>query len=205
MIATVCPRAALAVLVCAAGLSAPGLARADTTVRCESSSHQTSHCRADTHGGVRLVRQLSHAGCWQNDTWGYDRDGVWVSNGCRAEFATAGRWQDDRRDDDHDGRNAAIAGAVVLGLIGAAVLADKHDDRDDRHDGGYYDDGYHGQSITCESRNQGYQRCPADIGRRHVEIERVLSRGECRYGYSWGVDRGAVWVDRGCRATFSVR
>lgn len=181
-----------------------GVAQAQRTVTCASESHRTAYCDLDTRGGVQLTRQLSHAGCWQGDTWGYDGRGVWVSNGCRAEFTAGGRWDDGRRERDHDDRNAAIAGAVVLGLIGAAVLADKHDDRhdDDRYDSGDYGNG-RGYTVTCESQDGRYRRCD-NVGRAHVEIDRVLSRADCRYGQSWGVDRGAIWVDRGCRARFAV-
>lgn len=197
----------LVAVVAAAGLSAPRSAQAQDTFRCESQSHQTSYCDVDTRDGVQLVRQLSHAGCWEGDTWGYDHRGVWVSNGCRAEFASArGHWNDGRHDDyrddrhdDNDNTGAVVAGAVVLGLIGAAIIADKHDDRDDDRHGGY------GGSITCESDDGRYRHCPANLGRGRVEIERVLSRADCRYGQSWGTDRGGVWVDRGCRARFAVR
>lgn len=41
------------------------------------------HCRADTHDDVRLYRQLSNSACRYNDTWGYDRCGVWVDPRCR--------------------------------------------------------------------------------------------------------------------------
>ena len=190
-------------------------AAAQDSVRCESRSHQTQRCNMDTRGGIELTRQFSHAGCWEGDTWGYDRRGVWVSNGCRAEFVQArggGRYggsqyaderypqqrYDDRRDHHDDDNSGAIAGAVVLGLIGAALLADDH--HDDRRD-----DGRQGGSITCESNDGRYKHCGARVGRGHVEIERVLSRAECRYGQSWGTDREGVWVDDGCRARFAIR
>ncbi|WP_461059422.1 DUF3011 domain-containing protein [Silanimonas algicola] len=28
--------------------------------------------------------------------------------------------------------------------------------------------------------------------------------GDCQFGRTWGVDRGEVWVDKGCRAAFVV-
>lgn len=56
-------------------------------VRCESDRHRTRHCAIDTRGGVRIVRQLSDAACVQGRSWGSDRNGVWVTQGCRAEFA----------------------------------------------------------------------------------------------------------------------
>lgn len=202
-----CAMPALAALVLAAGTAAPGLATAQDTFQCESRSHQTNYCDVDTRNGIELVRQLSHAGCWQGDTWGYDQRGVWVANGCRAEFAYGrghwdNRYRDDYRDDHRSGhddgnKGAVVAGAVVLGLIGAAILADKHDD--DRSDGGHY-----GGSVTCESDDGRYRHCAANVGRGRVDIERKLSRADCRYGQSWGADRNGVWVDKGCRARFSI-
>lgn len=56
------------------------------SIRCESSDNRTRRCNVDTRGGVRLTRQLSDTRCVQGRNWGYDRSGIWVSQGCRAEF-----------------------------------------------------------------------------------------------------------------------
>jgi hypothetical protein len=58
--------------------------------RCESQDNRMRRCNADTRYGVRINRQLSDAPCIQGRSWGYDNSGVWVSNGCRAEFVTGG-------------------------------------------------------------------------------------------------------------------
>jgi hypothetical protein len=71
------------------GTSRPTLS-SDGTFRCESNDGRTQRCMIDTRGGVSLVRQDSDAPCIQGRTWGYDRDGVWVSSGCRARFALGG-------------------------------------------------------------------------------------------------------------------
>jgi hypothetical protein len=55
-------------------------------ILCESNNNDRKYCRVDGRGGVRLSRQLSDARCTQGSTWGYDNGGVWVDNGCRAEF-----------------------------------------------------------------------------------------------------------------------
>ena len=68
-------------------------ARAEFNVTCKSHGHDHNYCPVDTSGGVHLDHQLSHAGCWQGDTWGYDSKGIWVSNGCQAEFAVGERGQ----------------------------------------------------------------------------------------------------------------
>ena len=62
-------------------------------VRCESvqsNSYGRKYCPADTRGGVRLIRQISNSTCSQGSSWGYDTHGVWVDNGCQAEFEMSG-------------------------------------------------------------------------------------------------------------------
>jgi hypothetical protein len=54
--------------------------------KCESNSGGRRHCPVSTVGGVKIVRQLSQSACIQHATWGFDRNSVWVSQGCRAEF-----------------------------------------------------------------------------------------------------------------------
>jgi hypothetical protein len=64
-----------------------GPSQAMQTFTCESQSARRTYCRADTRFGVRVLRQLSRNDCVLNRTWGSDANGVWVSGGCRAEFA----------------------------------------------------------------------------------------------------------------------
>ena len=56
-------------------------------ITCESLDGGRKPCPIETSRGVGLLRQLSDADCVLNRTWGYDRNGIWVTNGCRAEFA----------------------------------------------------------------------------------------------------------------------
>jgi Protein of unknown function (DUF3011) len=199
-------------------LAGAGGAAAQDTVRCESQNGQYRSCSVNTSGGVTLSRQLSSQGCWQNDTWGYDRNRIWVNRGCRAEFRVGSY-------NSHNGNDGAkVAGALALGVIAAAAIAnhDKHDDNhyDNNHNDRYnnynynnnnaYDYGYGGQGqynrpareLTCASRDGRYTNCGYVDPRSHVEVRRQLSNAACIYGRSWGVDRTQLWVDRGCRATF---
>lgn len=57
-----------------------------------------------------------------------------------------------------------------------------------------------GRDFTCESQSHGFNRCPAPDGR--IRLQRQLSRAACVEGRDWGVERRAVWVDNGCRASF---
>lgn len=55
-------------------------------VRCESWQFQPARCGMDTRGGVSLQRVV--AGDCRPGNWGFDRNGVWVINGCRADFVS---------------------------------------------------------------------------------------------------------------------
>lgn len=71
-----------------AGLVSSAAERGDDWIRCESTGDKATYCKTHTTGRVELVKQLSRARCDQYDTWGSDDDGggIWVRNGCRAEF-----------------------------------------------------------------------------------------------------------------------
>ncbi|HEU0152969.1 MAG TPA: DUF3011 domain-containing protein [Arenimonas sp.] len=62
--------------------------RAPVIVSCNSDRYRERFCPVDTRGGVRLVRQVSDSRgpCIEGRSWGYDRRGIWVTNGCRAQF-----------------------------------------------------------------------------------------------------------------------
>jgi hypothetical protein len=61
------------------------------TINCSSNNGKRNYCSADTSRGVTLARQISGSPCVQGSTWGYDRRGVWVDRGCRADFRLTGR------------------------------------------------------------------------------------------------------------------
>jgi hypothetical protein len=200
-----------------------------STVTCESTNNEYRSCPADTSGGVRLSQQLSTKGCWENDTWGFDRNKIWVDRGCRAQFQVGAH------STSAAGKGDALAAAAVIGIAAAAIIAsNQHDDHhnknnnnydnryDNRYDGRYdsrYDDsnrnyennryGYNGyggdprRTFSCESRNDRRNYCSIP-GRGHVEIYKQRSSNPCRHGHSWGVEGNSVWVADGCRAEFAV-
>ena len=55
-------------------------------LRCESERGRTVFCPAPVRGNVVLTKQLSRAVCRYGDTWTFDRRGISVRDGCRAEF-----------------------------------------------------------------------------------------------------------------------
>lgn len=195
---------AIGLLVFGLAVDAAKPLHASQTIRCESRHGQTQRCSADTRGGVTLERQLSSAGCWQGDTWGWDRRGIWVSNGCRADFRVGS-------DHHSSGGGGGAAAAIALGVIAAAAIASHNRDRDRDEDrwqgsGGYYPPSYpqYTYTIDCRSVRYRYVRCPVDIRRGHVEIIREFSKTRCQHGRNWGYDRGGVWVNDGCQAEFAI-
>lgn len=130
--------------------------RGRAIVRCESRNGRWTHCDADTRGGVRLARQLSASRCIEGQTWGYDRRGIWVAGGCRADFRVRGGV----------GRDPA-------------------------------------RLVRCESSDKRSRFCQVDT-RGGVRLVRQLSDSPCIEGRSWGVQRGGIWVDHGCRAMFEI-
>jgi hypothetical protein len=202
------------------GMLAPAEARAaePRTIRCESSARETVRCGGDTSGGVTLARQLSRAGCWYDETWGYDARGVWVSNGCRADFTlgttpSVGPGSAPASSAAPEGTSGisgtdvavGAAAALVIGAIAAAALANRGDDDDDDDDDRYGRDPWRRDRVVrCESENDRQRFCKVDT-RRGVEVYRRLSKTRCRYGDTWGYNRRGIWVDDGCRADFVIR
>jgi hypothetical protein len=167
--------------------------RRGEVIRCESTDQDYRHCRADTRDGVRLYRQLSNNACRYNDTWGYDRRGVWVDRGCRGEFQLyTGSSGGDGKDKGKDHTVAMVGGVVALGVLGA-ILSEQDKKRDP---------GPPARRVRCDSDGD-YRHCRADI-RGRANLYRQLSRASCRYNDTWGYDRRGVWVDNGCRAEFTL-
>jgi hypothetical protein len=57
------------------------------TVSCASRAGERTTCAANTAAGIALVSSTGSGECLLGKTWGYDPTGVWVSDGCSAEFA----------------------------------------------------------------------------------------------------------------------
>ena len=64
----------------------PTLPPAAVTITCSSTPNTRQDCQADTSRGVVLVRSYGQSACLLGKTWGYDDKGVWVADGCVADF-----------------------------------------------------------------------------------------------------------------------
>lgn len=77
----------LATLSLIAVVAATTSAAKAQTITCSSDNMRRNYCPLNMNGAqIRLVRQRSDARCVQGSTWGYDRRGIWVDRGCRADF-----------------------------------------------------------------------------------------------------------------------
>lgn len=143
-------------------------------LRCESRDGRDTYCRASIGGEVRIRRQLSDTPCREGRNWRWDRGGIWVSGGCRAEFEF-------RRRGGSGGWGGSGGGWGGSG-------------------GGNW--GGRRQYVTCQSEGNRESFCPAAIG-GDVEVVRQFSDAECVFGRTWNWTRNGVTVWNGCRAEFA--
>ena len=77
-----------------------------------------------------------------------------------------------------------LAGAIVAGAPAPAHAQDWND------------------PVRCASQDGHYARCVMPW--RDARLVRQESKAACIRDEGWGVDRGILWVDRGCRADFQL-
>ena len=198
---------------------------------CKSSNYQQNFCPADTRGGVSMTRQISHTACVQGQTWGYDRRGVWVNQGCEAEFIVgqpvAARIV---RCESHDYRQnycqVDTSGGVRLNQ--QISNSDCQRGRTWGFDRGgiWVSDGCKGdfavgsgwepgvappppsefvppRVVRCESFDNRQTQCEvtAPAG---IRMQRQITSYPCIEGNTWGYDRSGIWVGGNCKAEFVV-
>ena len=224
----------LALFVESPGVKAmPGQSARGATITCSSNDMRRVYCPADTRGGVQLINQRGSPPCIFGQTWGYDRRGIWVDRGCRADFAvgyTGGPggpawpgWGNSYTVycSSDSGRRSICPvdtrGGVRLVrqrmgppcIYGQSWGYNSHGIWVDRGCRADFEIGPSGwrppakQVIFCGSDNGRRKICPVDT-RSGARIIRQRSDADCIFGRSWGYDARGIWVDRGCRADFEV-
>ena len=122
-------------------------AYAQETIYCGSEDGRRHTCSVDTRGGVRLLEQKSDANCVQGRSWGYERNYIWVSRGCRADFEVGNRRFYDRdRDRDRDRGRFSHGSVTWTGKVDHDIKLIIYDNRlevftqsgKDRGQGRYY-------------------------------------------------------------------
>jgi hypothetical protein len=197
---------------------------------CESYRGGRQHCRADTSGGVRLLRQMGYNACQGN--WGYDYYGVWVTNGCRAEFQIDryqnhyGTTEDIIRCESYSYRRQTCA----RNLNGAEVsLVHQLSNRSCRGNWGYnhneiwvangckadflvvsggYNDPYNPGSgnglVECRSQGSFIEHCQVPDLQSVELVQEMGGRYGDRCRGNWGYSSHGLWVRNGCHAQFRV-
>ncbi|HEX4578143.1 MAG TPA: DUF3011 domain-containing protein [Edaphobacter sp.] len=203
------------------------------TVNCSSNNGRKNYCGQFDNRDIRLVRQISGSPCVRGSTWGVDQGGLWTDKGCRADFAIGGGGppgpppgqtincssNDGRRNWCAIGNRRdvqlvrQISGSPCVrgntwGIDNRGLWVDKGCRADFAIGGG---GGYRpppgrppAQIVTCSS-NDGRRNWCAIGNRRDVQLTRQISGSPCVQGNTWGIDNRGLWVDKGCRADFSVR
>ena len=203
-------------------------------ITCESTDGTRQRCAVDTRGGVRLERQLSKRSCDFGRDWGHDSSGIWVTNGCRAEFAIRSDRREARLDvnaptlllceSKNNGRNRCRTD-TTFGVQLYRQLSDNdcifgrtwgYD-----NDGVWVNKGCRGEFTVGDMRSTGMISsgrgqvvvCESENnGRNHcradtrngVALSRQLSKNSCQFRRDWGFDQDGIWVNNGCRAEFAL-
>lgn len=199
-------------------------ARLDGNIRCESHDGNRIDCAADTSSGVRLLRQLSKTDCQFGRDWGYTNNGVWVTNGCRGEFAVDSSAFQTVLCESQDGKRRHCGADTTFGVELHRQISSNDCVRD--RTWGYDSNGVWvtagcraefavgsrrpglnmlsstpAPTLTCESVNGRRAHCSADT-RFGAALYRQLSDTKCIRNANWGVDRDGIWVTGGCRGEF---
>ena len=214
-----------AFIMIAALLLVAATAGAQTSIRCESLDGRYHECRTSELGQFTMTHQLSDTACVEGRTWGTRNGMVWVSGGCRADFAMD--------------VNSAPQGATVVceslnntrqtcradvreGVMLARRLSDNECLRGrswgTTRNGIWVDHGCRAEftlgangyarsgnarTLVCESMNGKRSRCNTDTS-YGVQLTRQISSSSCSMGKDWGYDQNGIWVSNGCRAEFTV-
>ena len=68
----------------------PAFSSAQQSIKCEANNRDRKYCGSYGPDQVQFDRQISGSPCIQGETWGVDRQGLWVERGCRATFLIRG-------------------------------------------------------------------------------------------------------------------
>jgi Protein of unknown function (DUF3011) len=197
------------------------------SVTCESNGRLTRCQAALTWRGARLVRQLSQAPCLQGETWGFERNAIWVDQGCRGAFeagdpfanigervvcASAERGRAECPADTRFGvrlvqriSKAACEEGRGWGTVERAIWVDRGC-RGEFEVGGPERDQVVSPQVrrfSCGSEG-GRTTCPTGGIATGVRLVEDRSGGRCRQGTTWGSADTLIWTDRGCRGLFEV-
>ena len=177
------------------------------TITCESKNNTRNHCKTDTRWGVTLVRQVSENECIRGRSWGFDTDGIWVTNGCRGEFTLGENVVETPlasnqpivvtqpvivREQPVIVREQPVIvreQPVIVQQSAPQVVAVPTTERM--------------PTVMCESIDGRRNHCTV-ASTAGVRLLRQTSDSNCVFNSTWGVDGNGIWVTNGCRGEFAL-
>jgi len=223
-------------LAFAAGVSSllfSAAADAQQQIRCASRNYQYQFC-ATGEGVTRayLVSQSSQSPCIEGRSWGWDRRGVWVTQGCDATFRVDS-FRPPPPPPSGGGQRVTCASrddryefCQVPGVTRAELVRQNSQtpcvlgrNWGWRGDGIWVNNGCRGEFLVqtgwrplpppgpglvhCESHEYRYSFCSTGPI-RNAQLVQQTSRAPCIRGQTWGTQRNGIWVDQGCEGQFRV-
>jgi ribosomal protein L37AE/L43A len=182
---------------------------------------------------VLVNQQLSDNPCIIGRTWGVSngRNEIWVTDGCRAEFQVGGApvamgafGRSVVCESQNNGKDRCPVDTSYGVQLARQISKNdcvRGDDWGFDENGIWVDHGCRAEfvlggedrftprtapvvaRVTCESQNEGMNRCAADTT-YGVTLARQISSSTCVRGQTWGYDSTGIWVNRGCRAEFAL-
>jgi hypothetical protein len=199
-------------------------------IRCESINSRYTECASGFRHPAQLLRSISRTACVEGRTWGHRPGMIWVSGGCRGEFAearqTGGQLAEVRCESVRGYRecNVPFRGPAALlrqtqqsslcvegrtwGQRPGVIWVDRgcggFFSEGYRSSGGFYDPGqYDEYTVDCQSLGSAYTLCSWNQSNGAPVLIEQYSFKPCVEGITWGyTPRRGLWVDAGCRARF---
>lgn len=197
-------------------------------VVCQSLDGKRADCRADTSAGVQIIRSFNEARCGYGHEWGYDRKGVWVTDGCRAAFAVRGNPRPTVASitcESLDGARQVCGAETHFGVALVRQMSESGCTLDESwgfdRDGIWVANGCRAQfalggyrlpsdvlppsstKVICDSLDGKKNVCAADTT-RGVGLIRQIGDVDCVLNRTWGYTNESIWVSEGCNAEFAV-
>jgi len=132
-----------------------------STVTCVSPDGGRQHCAGYTMGGVALQQSVGSATCLLGRNWGYDAQGVWVTEGCGARFVLGNEAAEQQRIVTQSGGETGSVPVVVS-------------------------PGEEGRPRQDLGRFEAYARFGARAVARDNEAEVQDAASRIRFGYEYG-------------------